>query len=396
MKILWLAPYPIKLLCPEIKTVRIIETHPSSWIVNLSNELSKQKNINLNILTYSPIVPFSQTIIKGNITFHIIKYSVPFTNRGFPWYMPLDKLFWYNRLIRKALKIIKSISPDIIHAYGTENAYALLANKANYPYIISIQGIIKEIYKISPSASFLLQKPIEKYVIKKSKYFDCRTNWDTNNIKWVNSKAKIYQILRVVNPVFFNYSWKENNQNTILFIGSLIRRKGIETLIKAFAIVNNKFQNVDLKIIGGGSKKYTNYLSKIALELNIYEKITWLGQLSPNEIATQLSNCKIFVLPTLVENSPNTLAEAMTVGTPSIASNVGGIPSMIDNGYNGILFKSESIHDLSNKIIQLLNNKDKLNKLSKNAKITAINRNKTEDIVEKVLGIYKEIIQIEK
>ena len=132
---------------PELKTNKVVSGHAASWVVNLSNELASQKNVELHIITHTAGIPYSQVIEKNNITFHVIRYCFPFTNKGFPPYLPLNTLTWYKPFTWKVLKILEKVEPKIVHAYGTENAFALTACKSGLPSLTSIQGIIEECNK---------------------------------------------------------------------------------------------------------------------------------------------------------------------------------------------------------------------------------------------------------
>lgn len=393
MRVVWLAPYPIDRLTPELTISRNIGGHAASWIANLSNELVKQRDMELHIVTHAPNIPYSQKIIKNDIIFHVIRYCFPFTkNKGFPSYLPLNVFTWYKGFVDKALKIISDIKPDIVHAHGTEGAFALTACDSELCSIVSIQGIITEYNKISPSLSYWLQIPIEKYAIEKSNNFGCRTNWDKNFVKNVNKKATIFYMPEAIDSMFFQHDWTPSKSLSILFVGYLSKRKGIEILLESISIVKKSFQTIILNVVGSGSKKYVAYLKEFSRNLNIEDNIIWHGVQKPEEIAEHLSNNSVFVLPTFMDNSPNSLAEAMAVGIPCIASDAGGIPSMIGDNKNGVLFPSGDSITLAKKIVNLLSDQEFMTKISKHAKITAYNKFYKDIVVEQTIKVYEEIV----
>lgn len=391
MKIVWLCPYPIKVLLPQLRTTGRISEHASSWILNLSDELKNQNNIDLHIITDTSKIPFSQNINKNDIKYHIIKYGVPFTNRGFPRYFPMNKLTWYSGFRTKAISIIEKISPDVVHAHGTEKGYAITAVECGFPCIISIQGIIREIFKVSPSVGYFLQIPIEKYAIRYGKSFGCRTKWDKKFVSKLNSKAKIYYSPEAIGYEFYDKQWRIVKDNSVIYVGSLEKRKGIEILIRAIAIVKNRFTNIQLNIVGSGSRKYVKHLKELVHKLNIVENVAFIGYINSKGIASLLSVSKIFVLPTYIDNSPNSLAEAMAVGTPCIASRAGGISSMIEDGINGILVEKGRADILATKLNMLLLDKKLLETLSMNAKEIALKRNHRQLVAEVLLETYDNI-----
>ncbi len=392
MKIAWLSQYNVFKLLPEIKLNREVILHNSSWIHSLSEQLGLKKEIELHIITYSHLVDQSQTIIKNGIYFHVIKYSFPFTNRGFPWYLPFDKLSGYYSFAKAARKIINEIRPDVVHVHGTEGGYFTPAAKKNIPYIISIQGIISEIMKIEPTIAGLLQIPFEDHAIKKATYFGCRTNFDSGFVKKKNRDAIIFDLPEAMNSVFFENDWKPLPELSLLFVGSIMKRKGIEDLIQSINKLKVSFPDIRLKVIGSGTKKYTDYLKQIVEKKALLSNVFWLGARSPIEIASELSKSTLFVLPSLMDNSPNCLAEAMAVGVPCIATKVGGIPSMVTDKIDGMLFEKHDVNKLVDIIQLLVRDKELQKKLSVNAKAKAFQRNYPPNVAEKYIEVYKSLV----
>jgi len=205
IRVAWLTQYNINKLVPEIKLNRKVTLHNSSWIHTLSEQLVLQKEVELHIITHSHLVDQTQTIKKNGIYFYVIKYNFPFTNKGFPLYMPFDKLTRYYSFSKKARKIINKIQPDILHVHGTEGGYFTPALKKNFPCIISIQGIISEYIKIEPSFAGFLQVMYERRAIRKAKYFGCRTNFDYDFVKGINKNAIIFDLPEAMNMVFYKH-----------------------------------------------------------------------------------------------------------------------------------------------------------------------------------------------
>ena len=393
MKIFWLAHYPVNDLEPELKDVSKITSHSAGWIVNLAKSLAQEPNIELHIIVSSAHIAYNQKIVKHNITFHVISYRLPFFNKGFPDFFPYDSFSWYRGLIKFGLKILNKSGADIVHAHGIEKGYSLLANKSGLTNITSIQGSMIKINKISPSFKAIAQIPIEKYCIRQNLHFGCRTNWDYNLIKLYNPTAKIYTLPEMINSVFFEKKWCPEDSRTIVFIGSIIKRKGIEILINAIVKVKEEVPTIKVVLIGGYTSKYYKIIQNKINKLKIEDNINFRGTLKSVEIANILSSSSLFVLPSLIDNSPNSLAEAMAVGMPCIASDVGGIPSMIEDGINGLLFKSKDSNELAKKILLVLNNEELSFKLAHNAKKIAYERNHKDNVVAQTINVYESILK---
>lgn len=119
-----------------------------------------------------------------------------------------------------------------------------------------------------------------------------------------------------------------------------------------------------------------------------------LGYKDPEEVAELLKDTTIFVLPTLMDNSPNSLAEAMAVGVPCVASNVGGIPSMIEDNKTGCLFNLNDADDLADKMIMLLKNIKLQEHLHIASSDIAFERNTRKSVCDAAINIYNKIIHV--
>lgn len=394
MKILWLTPYPISLLKEELGIRKDVTGHPSSWIVNLSDELKKNNDIELHILTLAAAINSDREFLKSNIHFHVLKHNFPLTQKGYPNFFPLDAMLRYVQVKRKIIEHIQSIAPDIIHIHGTEGAYPSIVGNTKEPVIISIQGIINKIYKIDPSLKGFFQKNIESNGIKHCKYFGCRTEWDKSFVISLNPEANIYYLPEAINYSFFEHRWKQQTDNkNLLFIGSLNKRKGIYTLLEAVKHLKQKGVSVSLKIIGENINSADKYFLKLFNKLAIEDNVFFLGKRNSSEIALMLAESAIYVHPSFIDNSPNSLAEAMAVGTPCIASNVGGIPNMIEDCKTGLLFKAGNENDLAIKIELLLNDEVTQNRFSHNSKQVALRRNYPPVVADNTINCYKKILE---
>jgi L-malate glycosyltransferase len=395
MKILWLAGYPYNRLEPElILSKPVKKLTGGTWLINLSSELAKIKDVDLHILTVTPNISHHQEFVKEDITYHFVKDNFPFSNKGYPPYLPLNKITWYYTLRKKVNRVIKKINPDIIHSHGTEEAYSYIGVNNSVPCIVSIQGIVSELFKIMPfDLSFLFQIPIEKSTLRKASNVGCRTEWDKQLVKKINPASNIHYLPEAIKYIFFE---KDRNpkDNTILYVATLIERKGIEILIHSLIPVRKQFADIKLRIVGSGDLKYVNYLKHLVDDLDLKDNITWLGSLPSENIAEELSTATVYVLPTFMDNSPNSLAEAMAVGVPCISTFAGGVPSMINNGYNGLLVEPKNVEDLAGKIILLLKDKELRNELSNKAKKTAKERNYPPFVAKTTLDVYKHITNL--
>ena len=326
-----------------------------------------------------------------NYSVHIIRSAIWFTDRNWAGLLNIDAATKFFFLKNKFQKKINNLMPEIVHAHGTEDVYSLVAVESKYKSVISIQGIIAEYLKTNPCNRFKYTKKTEEMSVKKGKYFMCRTHFDKNFVKKLNGSTKIFHMPEPMNPCFFNVDRKEVQPLRVVHVGGYDIRKGLDDLFKSMKKVLVEFPSVKIDIIGSGTKKREVYLKNMAKNLGISNNIIWHGYLSAKEISQIHKKAALFVITSQNENSPNTLAESLCIGTPSIAYNVGGISSMFEDNKSGYLVLPGNINDLSEKICLLLKNKEIREAFSRESiKITKCNHPK--EVAKLSLGIYRKII----
>lgn len=116
------------------------------------------------------------------------------------------------------------------------------------------------------------------------------------------------------------------------------------------------------------------------------------GKKTASELAKELSSATFYVHPSHVDNSPNSLCEAQIVGTPTVSTYIGGIPSLVKDGVTGYLFDDGDFEQLTNIVASKYMLVEELTKISLNAKHVAFLRHDRSGIVENLLETYKEII----
>jgi glycosyltransferase involved in cell wall biosynthesis len=144
----------------------------------------------------------------------------------------------------------------------------------------------------------------------------------------------------------------------LLFVGRLVKRKGLKYLINAVNLLRDEFPKLSLSIIGGGPEK--SALEKMIKESKLEDKIEMLGPLSPDEVSYHYKTCEIFILPSIIDEIGNTetlgvvLIEALSYKKPVIASRVGGIVDIVKDNKTGILVEHKNSHELARAIKNLL------------------------------------------
>lgn len=392
------------------------------WLYAFSKSLLEiDSNIELGILSIAPKLKRWEKYKSGRFTF----YRIP--SQG------LHKI--NANEIKMAKEILIDFTPDIIQLNGTEYSLGLEIIEANInkiPIIATIQGLsfvyerynqgyipIWEFYKNITFRDFIkmdgqLHKNkimhkrgvIEKETIKRINYITGRTTWDKDHVKTINPNIQYFlcnENLR--NSFYISRKWDYDNctQYSIFCSNGSTPLKGVHFLIKALHIVLKTYPNATLRIIGPNILKkdistiirmtsYHKYLKKLIQKLQVENNIKFLGFLSEQEMITEYLNANVYVLPSCIENSPNSLCEAQILGVPCISSICGGTADFINNNIDGLLYRCEEYEQLAQKIINIFNSGDKISNIGKNAISKATIRHDRNNNAKELLKIFSDII----
>lgn len=391
LKIAWLTQYPLYTVEDRVAWVRKRPLHPSSWIVNLAKALGQRRDIELHLITLCPWVRGDQTITHPDgYTLHVLDSGIPLLHRGFPAYAPLDVLTGFRMERRKLVARLGPLHPDVVHAHGTEYVYGLAAMDADYPWVVSLQGIIGNYVQTNPCLRFRLVAPLEAKVLNQATFIGGRTHCDKGYAAKVNPQAIILDLPEAVNECFFDGSWRDPGNQRILFVGGGERRKGLHHLIDALGRLSGQQPDLILEVCGHVSLQQQNVFRAQAETHGV--ALRFLGFKSAQDIAVLHRECCLFVMPSENENSPNALAEAMASGMPVVAYDTGGISSMVDQDVSGLLVPFGDKERLAAAIAHVLQSPECRDRLGRNARVRA-ERNRAAHVAEVTVQAYRRILK---
>ena len=262
--------------------------------------------------------------------------------------------------------------------------------------LVTLHGIPQEKNKFLPKYyqpiyHLVYIKKFEK-ILKYLKYLISINPYAREVIK-NKTNAIIYDICNPVSNEFFDITnnWQENR---IMYMGAISRMKNLLSLIKALNLVKNEIK--DFKLIITGSIQDKNYFNEITSYINkrgFKDNIEYLGIIANKQKLDEFSKFSFLVLPSLNEHAPIVISEAFAAGRPVIASNVGGIPYMVDDKKNGFLIDPKNERDIADKIIYFLKNPGISKSMGSNGKKYAIKNNSLKTVVKKYKNAFEEIME---
>lgn len=360
---------------------------------------------------------------KGNPDDVIDKSSINLQESRLALVRLMERIFISPRLYFQISEIVKKVNPDLIDIHLTDKypLTVLLATRG-FPSIrtihdfgilclgktgissdgqrlclngISLQCLInksaslkqflalyitQKIYAVMEKKQINVFNTSNKIIYKnliKRKYNNVYLLQDTINIGSIENTSKNNQYVNRKLKKFID----------ICYIGSLGEHKGVEFLIKSLPIVKKTIP-VRLKIIS--KDKNISSMKRLSRQLNIREDVRFLTNISYKASLNELKKSTLLVLPsTCMENSPLVILEAMALGIPVVASDIGGIPDLVIDGKTGYLFKPRNVQNLADKILKLVKTPELAKKMGNYAKEIYNRKYQPKNHYYKLMNIYK-------
>lgn len=302
-----------------------------------------------------------------NVQSHIVP---PYKNTR-----PID----FRTSLNWMLKSLK-VKADVIHGFYAENFLANTAGKFRgtpsvqevhyaslYPYTLGeALGYPKKASGILWAAHLRFAEyaaESAKHVITPSEYMK---NLLIEKFRLPNEKISVVPI--AVNEDVFDVKKKKSGERgKLLFVGRLVKEKGLDALLNALKITD--LDDAELTVVGEGPLK-EDYIS-LAKKPGIADRVSFRGWVTRKELLKEFGRADVLVVPSLAENFPRITLEAMGSGTPVVASSVGGIPEQIRDGLNGVLVPPDNPSKLASAIGELIKDPGKIKSLGAEGKKTA-------------------------
>ncbi len=391
------------------------------WVESMAKELKNFSDVELAVACKCENGELFEECVDG-----VQYYSVAYTSSTS-----------CKEIERRFGEIIEKFNPDLIHIEGTEFLHAKAAvevsNRLQIPVVTSMQGILKGYYNyqcgqlqmddliFSKSLTNIFSGLLlhfrktkwynkrlnhEKEVIENSEYILGRTTWDRAHSYAINPKAKYYSCNRILRTPFYNEKWAiEKVERHSIYVGNGYNAlKGFHFVVEALPQLIKEYP--DIKVYVAGHKPYTEndkraffkkgygaYLKKLIDDLGVSDHIEFTGPLKAQAVAEKLSKVNAYVLCSTIENSPNTLGEAMLVGTPCVSAYVGGVSDMAEDGKEALFYRNDDPELLTWNIKRIFDSDELALELSKNAQKKAADTHNPQKNAEKLVSAYKDILE---
>ena len=419
MKILWLINVPL----PEASILMGEAPSPfGGWLIESSKILSESSDICLSIA-----FPIKNKNGKRKLEGDKINY--------FPFILTKDNKKKTIKDNSELDAIIEQVEPDIVHIYGTELPHSIAmvntCKRKAVKVVISIQGLVSIYAKhilaglpfniiygvtlrnlVARDSVWSIKRTLERRgkneidAIRNVNHVIGRTTWDKACTLQINPDAKYHFCNETLRSEFYTHQWHIEgcDKNTIFLSQGQYPIKGLHYVIEAMKLIIKRFPEAKLYVGGKDiSKKktiknkllmtyYGKYINKNIRKLGMEDNIIFTGPLDERRMCERYLASNVFVCPSTIENSPNSLGEAMILGVPCIASDVGGISDMLKNKEEGFVYPADAPYMLAYYICEIFENKGLALRFSRLARERALKTHDKKLNLIRLLEIYNEII----
>lgn len=338
-------------------------------------------------------------------------------------------------LEQRIREIIEDFRPDILHCFGTEYGHTYAAVRAfarPQRTLIGIQGVCaacaehyldgvpekaarrKTLRDLLKKDDLLQQQEkMRKRGVREAQalaltgHVTGRTHFDRDETKKAAPQADYHVMNETMRAEFYDGCWKyENCEKHSLFVSQgNYPIKGLHYVLRALAVLKKQYPDIRLYVGGDcivrrGStawmqklkiSSYGAYLNSLIREEDLKEQVFFLGQLTAAEMKEQYLKAHVFVSASTIENSPNSVGEAMLLGVPVVSSLVGGVPDLVTDEKEGLLYRADNVNALAMAVTRIFEDRELADRLSAAAVQRARKTHDADENYRRLLEIYREL-----
>ncbi len=296
--------------------------------------------------------------------------------------------------LRKARKLITELKPDVVH--GQEiGINSDIAARCSRNCVVTVHGITyveTHLYHRASLRNTLRARIIHdvaRRVLRRAKVVISISEYDARELSGMTRGARV----SIANPTaaeFFALAPSAPTGPRLLFAGGLIPLKNPLGLINAFAQAHRRFPDARLALVGPQpDEEYATLLRERAATLGLTDCVDFVGMVDNARMLREISAARAVVLFSRQENAPTIIAQAMAAGKPVVASRVGGVAEMVDDGATGFLVDSEDEAALADRLARVLADETLCGQLGRRAHEIASARFAPDAIAELTVRAYQ-------
>jgi glycosyltransferase involved in cell wall biosynthesis len=296
--------------------------------------------------------------------------------------------------VRKARKIVAALNPDVIHGQeiGLNSDIAARCSRNCVVTVHGIRYLETRLYDESGVRSTVRAKLVHnvaRRVLRRARVVISISKYDADELAGLIRGAR----MSIANPTgteFFALAPATPTAPRLLFAGALIPLKNPLGIVNAFARVRDSIPSARLALIGPQpDTAYASLIRDRIAALGLTDHVEIVGFVDNERMLREIADARAVVLFSLQENAPTIIAQAMAAGKPVVASRVGGVPEMVDDGVTGYVVESEDESELADRLRTVLDDQALCLRMGSRAHDEARARFTPEAVAEMTVAAYR-------
>lgn len=410
MKVLW---FEISTPAHYLQTGQMT----AGWQDALESIVAPCKDIELYIAFESKI-PAEVKVING------VTYIPMYAQYSF-WESKVSQHTWdinERKVIEQGRKVIEQYKPDVIHVFGNEWPFGLLAQYTDIPLVIHIQGSIIPYnnalyppryngYTMLKAAGLNLRKDwhrlcwynktksrldMEKRIWKCVHHYMGRTAWDRALVRMLTKNSTYHHVEEALRPQFLHagklWNIPKSGKLKLFSTGCYNFWKGVDVMLKTAHVLKEAGVDFEWNVAGAMDEEVKNIVEKTEGIKYSENNINILGIQTPEQMMQLMSSSTMYVHTAYIENSPNSICEAQIIGMPIVSTMVGGIATLVRNGIEGDLLPANDPWQIANAIVELAKDTKRMQMYSEQSRKHALERHAPNNVLSQLLSCYKDLV----
>lgn len=425
MKVLWLCNIMLPVIAEHLG---LPASNKEGWLSGLIDKLGREEESDIVLGVCFPV---SGKEIRGTLFYGKGKQLSYF---GFP--ERTERPECYERETEQYLKrILEEFAPDVVHCFGTEYPHTLAMTRAFHRperTLIGIQGLcfvyadhymadlperiqrrtllrdyLRQDNLLMQQKKYRMRGGFEQEALKNTAHVTGRTDWDRLWTEKINPSVRYHFMNETLRSPFYQAVWKREacRKYSIFLSQGNYPIKGLHYMLQAMPEILKQYREAHLYVAGDeitrfGTLKekikisnYGKYLLELIGRYHLEHAVTFCGRLNVQEMLEQFLASHVFVSPSSIENSPNSVGEAMLLGMPVVSSDVGGVHNMLTDQKEGFLYEAADVHALAEHICFIFEEKNQqaVCEMGLRAREHALKTHDPEENYRRLTEIYHEI-----
>lgn len=341
--------------------------HYAVWLVALHESLKAVSAYEIHWICFCKGLKRALDVQHANQTFHVLPAgSLEIASRTH---------YVWDRF--RVGCILKRLKPGLVHAWGTENRYAVCAQQFRGKKILSMQGILTAYHRLSPLGAFMRrQSEMEPRLLPMFDVVTSESEWGCERCREIAPKCRVVRWEYAAEERFFDVIHELSPKPTCLMAGTDSPIKNVETAIEAFS--DSSMSHVALLLAGVDAARHPN------LPTNIHA----LGRVSRERMTELLASSWLLVHPTLVDTSPNVVKEARVVGLPVVTTHECGGKQYVQEGKSGYVIESRDVVGLRQAVLSITSSAERALSMGAWQQESCRRLLSRETMIEELLKIY--------